>query len=84
MSLQEFSTGRPAGYQGLEDFLPKEMNGFVFELIRRLTINDEALITSLQNQVIVDPDVVQDDEDNSVSTTLDLEASEMETNILNF
>lgn len=41
--MQRIQIGQPAKYQGLEDDVPPELQPFVEELIRRLTVNHNAI-----------------------------------------
>lgn len=57
-SLARFQTLVPSPYKGLDGFVSEEMKPFVLELIKRLSANQDKLLSDLTNQVPSDPDIL--------------------------
>lgn len=73
MSLSELRLTRTVRYQGLEDHFPDEMKSGVMELVRRLAVNEDALIRDLKNQIYVDGAIV--DKTGELATTTEIDQS---------
>lgn len=80
MSLERFQYNQPCDYQGLESYVPKEMEDYALELNRRLIENTNSLINSIRDQVLTDADILPDMNNGesqplptNLTTTTDLE-----------
>lgn len=75
MSIQVFQVTRPAKYQGLEDLFPSELVEGIQETVRRLVVNDDALINSIRDQLFVDTSLVPTIDNGSAATGTQISAT---------
>jgi hypothetical protein len=86
MPIERFNVNTSTRFQGLQSLAPDELREFTDEAVRRLTINQQDIITALTNQVVVDKSLLplmvsgsSQASTTSVATTEDVNSAEIES-----
>jgi hypothetical protein len=58
MSIERITLSQPCRILGIEQEFPKEFQEAILELVRRIQVNQDALMRDLQAQVVVDTSIL--------------------------
>lgn len=86
MAIERFFVNLPTKYQGISDLAPDQLRDFATELERRLTVNTDAQLSALTEQVVVEKSILPllksgsstQNVSISVATTEDSSSAEIE------